>query len=260
MRRCVLFIVILFCAVRGQLAGLVELGAAGNYVILAKAGVTTVPASVITGNIGVSPIAATAMTGFSFGLSGDGTFSISTQVIGKAYGASYAAPTPGHLLTAVGDMAIAYGDVVGREAGTMNLGGGEIGGLTLSAGVYTFVSGVSVGVSGLIFDGGGDDNAIFIIQMTGSLVIGANMQVLLRDGANARNIFWQVSGSMMAMAGAHVEGILLVATSVTFVTGSSLNGRIFAHTACILQQARITEPPSVAIFKKNYPISECCKA
>jgi hypothetical protein len=63
--------------------------------------------------------------------------------------------------------------------------------------------------------------------------------VLLEGGALAKNVFWQVAGHVTVGAGgAHMEGVLLVA--VTFVTGSSLNGRILAQTACNLQIVAIT--------------------
>jgi hypothetical protein len=117
----------------------------------------------------------------------------------------------------------------------------------LTPGVYTFGTGVSI-VGNLHFQGTGvaagqGDSDIFIIQMTGNLVQAANYSVLLSGGALAKNIFWQVAGVVNVGAGAHMEGILLVKTSATFMTLSSLNGRILAQTACVLQVATITEPP-----------------
>jgi hypothetical protein len=71
------------------------------------------------------------------------------------------------------------------------------------------------------------------------------MNVILSGGALAENIFWQIAGHVSVGAGAHVEGILLVKTAVTFVTESSLNGRVLTQTACILQSATITQPTRV---------------
>ena len=230
----------------------VELGTAGNYAILTKAGISTVPDSVITGNIAVSPIAATAITGFSLALAVDGKSSTSLQISsGMAYGASYIAPTPADLTVAIGDIGTAYTDAASRlnpHPNKINLGGGSIGGLTLSQttdgvddnnGVYTFGSGVTIN-SDVTFDGSAED--IFIIQMTGNLLVAANVNVILTGGVLAKNIFWQVTGNVKVMAGAHMEGILLVKTDVLFVTGSSLNGRVLAQSACALQMATITEP------------------
>mmetsp|Transcript_11834 Transcript_11834/g.25950 ORF Transcript_11834/g.25950 Transcript_11834/m.25950 type:complete len:187 (-) Transcript_11834:110-670(-) len=183
------------------------------------------------------------MIGFSFTAANDGKASTSAQVSGKAYGASYIAPTPAHLTTAVSDMEIAYTDAAGRtnsNAAKINLGSGEIGGLTLTSqplGVYTFQLGITIN-DDVTFSG--IDTDIFIIQMTGNLVVAAGMEVKLAGGAKAENIFWQVAGNVVVGAGAHMEGILLVKTKVFFETGSSLNGRILAQTAAVLQKATIT--------------------
>ena len=239
---------------RELLEAKVELGSAGNYVILTKAGISTVPSSVITGDIAVSPIAATAMTGFSLIANTDGEYTKSVQITGtsSAYAANYAVPTPALLTTAVSNMEAAYTDAAGRPQGVgpqLNLGAGilGVGGLNggtaakLTPGVYTFGSDVTIAET-IYFDGGGDASAIFIIQMTGDLSQVANTQVLLLNQAKAENIFWQVAGAVTVEAGAQIQGILLVKTAVLFKTGSSLNGRILAQTACDLQMATITQP------------------
>jgi hypothetical protein len=213
--------------------------------------------SVITGNIVVSPIAATAITGFDLIMDSGGEFSKSTQVSGQCFASDYAAPIPTHLTSAVGAMGTAYSDAEGRpntKAATINLGGGLLGGVfggaayPLTPSVYTFGTGVSIGEE-IFFEGtglgtgeGGTD--VFVIQMTGSFLQAANTQVTLRNGALAKNIIWQVSGAVEVGAGAHLEGIVLVKTDALFKTGSSLNGRVLAQTACNLQMATITEPTS----------------
>jgi hypothetical protein len=235
----------------------VYLGTAANYAILTKSGISTVPTSVITGNIGVSPVVSTAITGFS--LTESGTFSESIQIVGggKAYAADYGDNTASLLTVAVLSMETAYNDAAGRntkelEDGTtttttegekLNYGagliGGEYGGSSspLTPGVYTFASDILINAD-LFFSGSG----IFIIQMTGGLTMGANIRMTLEDGAKAENIFWQVAGRAMVGAGAHMEGILLVKGGVTFVTGSTLNGRILGQSLCAVQMATITQP------------------
>ena len=221
----------------------VELGTAGSYTILTKSGISTVPDSAITGDIAVSPIAAAAMTGFSLILDSEGTFSTSTQVTaGKAYAPDYAGNTSTLLTTAISDMEAAYTDAAGRvntDAEKKNLGAGEIGGRTLTPGLYTFDSNVDIN-SELTIDG--SDTDIFIIQMTGDLMLAANKSVTLTGGVLPENIFWQVAGKVIVGAGATMEGIILAKTAVTFITGSTLNGRVLAQTACDLQQATITGP------------------
>jgi len=96
--------------------------------------------------------------------------------------------------------------------------------------------------SPFFFSGKGDTSAVFIIQVAGNILIDANLMVKLRKGASAKNIFWQVSGNVKVMSEAHMEGNILCKTDVTFITGSSLNGRILAQTAAVLQKATITKP------------------
>jgi hypothetical protein len=224
------------------------LGTAGDYVILAKTGITTVPSSAITGDIAVSPIAAAAMTGFSFTLASTGDFSTTTQVTGKATAASYGGVVETKLTAAVSDMETAYTVAAGRpniDAARINLGAGILGGVLpggptdqLTPGVYTFGTGVKV-TGDLHFNGSPTD--VFVIQIAGGLLMDANYKVILEGGALAKNIFWQVAGAVIIGAGAHVEGTLLVKTAVTFVTGSSLNGRVYSQTAVALQMATITQ-------------------
>jgi hypothetical protein len=228
---------------------------AEDYVILAKSGISTVPNSIITGNIAVSPIAAEAMTGFSLALVSSGKFSTSAQVVGKAFASDYSETTPARLTKAVSHMEAAYTDAAGRpnpDTARINLGGGILGVVVGSAttkltpGVYTFGTDVSL-TNNIYFEGSGDregegDSDVFIIQIAGNLVQSANYNVILSNGALAENIFWQVAGHVVVGAGAHMEGILLVQTDVLFETLSSLNGRVLAQTACNLQMATITEP------------------
>jgi hypothetical protein len=220
----------------------VNLGTAGNYTILTKTGISTVPTSTIIGNIAVSPIAASAITGFELALGGDGSFSTdsSEQVTGKAYAATYAVPMPATLTTAVSDMETAYTDASGRvnDDEKINLATGSVGGLTFTPGIYTFDVAIDMS-DDITLDGGADD--VFIIRTTKDVTQAANKKVILSGGAQAKNIFWQVAGEVIVAAGAHMEGILLVKTAATFKTGASLNGRILAQTACVLQMATIVE-------------------
>jgi hypothetical protein len=230
--------------------GTVNLGLAGGYAILAKSGISTVPTSSITGDIGVSPIDATAMTGFSLTLHSGGQHSTSTQFTGKAFAASYGMDIASKLTTAVSNMEAAYTDAAGRTKGVgarLNLGGGTLGGVfggpgdatRLTTGVYTFGTDVTID-SSITFHGSADD--IFIIQMTGNLIQTKDTRVELSGGAKAENIFWQVAGHVKVEAGAHMKGILLVQTNVLFETSSSLSGRVLAQTACNLQKATIAQP------------------
>jgi hypothetical protein len=225
----------------GKLESGVDLGSACNYVILAKSGITNVPTSSITGNIGVSPITVAAFTGFDLTLDGGGQFATSSQVMGQARGASFGNPIANDLTIAVLDLEAAYLDAASRnhiDESRTNLNNGDISGLVLGRGVYTFTTTISIS-SDLSFDGGPDD--VFILKTTGTLLQAPDTNVTLLGGVQAKNVFWQVAGNVVIGAGAQMQGIILCKSDVVFVTGSSLTGSIYAQTAVALQMATITE-------------------
>jgi hypothetical protein len=219
----------------------VDLGTAGDFAILAKTGISTVPASVITGNIGVSPIAATAMTGFSLTLENKEQYSTSGQVTGNCYAETYADPTPANMALAVSDMETAYLSAEGTANSDDNkkeLGGGLLGGLTLEPGVYTFTTDISISTDVTL---NGPDNAVFLIQTTGSVTQAAAAKVILTGGVLAKNVFWQVAGQVEVGATAVMQGIILAKTGVAFGNASTLNGSVLTQTACTLDMATITK-------------------
>jgi len=217
----------------------VNLGAAGTYVILSKTGITNVPTSAITGNLGVSPAAATYITGFSLIADPSGVFSKSSQVTGNVYAADYGAPTPSSLTTAVSDMLSAFTDAAGRAPGVTELGAGNIGGMTLSPGVYSWSSAVLI-PSTLTLVGGATD--VWIFQIAQSLTLANATNIILTGGAVPRNVFWQVSGLVSLGTTAHGEGVILGETSIALQTGASINGRLLAQTAVTLASSRVVEP------------------
>ena len=218
----------------------VGLGAAGNYAILAKTGISTVPPSVVTGDIGVSPIDSTALTGFSLILDSTTRFATSTQLTGKAYAADYSDPTPANLTTAVSDMETAYTDAAGRTLPDhTELGTGDIGGMTLAPGLYKWGTGVTIPTD-VTLSGGPND--VWIFQIAGDITIASNMRVNLSGGAQAENIFWQIAGGVGVAigTGAHFEGIILAQKAITLNTGASINGRLLAQTAVTLDANTVT--------------------
>jgi len=212
------------------------LNSAINYVILAQAGVSTVPHSAITGNVGLSPAAGTFLTGFS--LTPFTTFSTSTQVTGELFAANYNSPTPATLTTAIADMHTAFNDGFGRvNPNFLNLGAGNIGGRILTPGLYKWTSAVAIN-SDIVLEGGPLD--VWIFQISGTLNVAAFQEVILFGGAVAKNIFWIVSGAITIGSDAEFEGILLGATAATLDTGASITGQIYAQTAVTLQMATVT--------------------
>jgi hypothetical protein len=217
----------------------VALGAAEGFVILAKSGVSTVPASAITGNVGVSPAAATYLTGFDLTEAATSQFASSPQVTGKLFAADYASPTPSDLSTAVGDMELAFTDAAGRAASVTELGAGDIGGLTLTPGVYQWGTGLAIPTD-LTLNGAATD--VWIFQVAQDLTVDSATSVVLSGGATAKNVFWQVSGQVELGTTAHFEGVVLSQTSITLRTGASINGRLLAQTAVTLDTNTVVEP------------------
>jgi hypothetical protein len=220
-----------------------NLGTAGNYVILAKSGISTVPPSAITGDLGVSPIDSSAITGFSLTLDSSGQFSTSSQVTGKLYGPDYASPTPVNLTTAVSDMQTAYTDAAGRTLPDYTeLGAGNIGGMTLTPGLYKWSTAVMIPTAVTL---SGGSNSVWIFQIAGDLTIAGATSVLLSGGAQARNIFWQVAGGVGVDLGttSQFEGTILAQAAINMQTGASINGRLLAQKAVTLDANSIAATP-----------------
>ncbi len=217
----------------------VNLGTAGYYVVLSKAGISTVPQSAITGNMGVSPAAASYITGFSLIADATNTFSTSTQITGAVYAANYAAPTPSNLTTAISDMELAFTDAAGRAPDVIELGAGNIGGLTINPGVYKWSTGVLVPTNVTL---NGNSNGVWIFQIAQDLTISDAAAITLAGGGLPKNVFWQVSGAVSLGATAHLEGVVLSKTSISLNTGASLNGRLLAQTAVTMDASTVVQP------------------
>ena len=218
----------------------VNLGKASTFVILSKSGISNVPASRITGDLGVSPIAGTAITGFALVADRTKTFSTSTQVTGKVYAASYASPTPANLTTAVSNMQTAYTDAAGRKNPDFKeLYAGDLSGKTLVPGLYKWGTSVAANKNVVL---NGSANSIFIFQVSGNLNVASGVKFTLTGGAQAKNIFWQVAGYTNLGTTSHFEGNILCKTAIHMLTGATLNGRALAQTAVTLDHNVLVIP------------------
>jgi hypothetical protein len=212
----------------------VELGSAGTFTILSQTGMTNVYPSSVVGNVGTSPITGAAL------------LLTCAEVTGSAITVDAAGPAPctdinpSYLTGAVGDMGFAYTDAAGRTLpDAIELGAGEIGGLTLEPGLYKWSTDVNISTNVTL---AGSDTDVWIMQIAGNLNQASAARITLADGALAKNIFWQVAGSATLGTTSHFEGILLSKTLIAVNTGASVNGRLFAQTAVTLQKATVTEP------------------
>ena len=223
----------------------VVLGGAGNYVILAKTAISTTVGTAVTGDLGISPAAASFITGFgALPLDASGCFSTTPLVTGKVHAADYntlGCTTPAILTTAVSNMTTAYTDAAGRAPDYTELGAGAIGGMTLPPAVYKWSTGVLISTD--VFLAGGP-NDVWIFEMAGDITMASATKVTLLGGALAKNIFWQVGGGTGVALGttSHFEGVILAAKAITVNTGASVNGRLLAQTAVTLKSNVVVQP------------------
>jgi len=218
---------------KGDAIKVVNLGLAGDFVILSKSGITDVYKSSVVGDIGTSPI-----TGASILLKCD-------EVTGTIYSVDAAGPAckitnASRLTTAVSNMQTAYTDAAGRsKPNFVNLGAGNIGGKTLTAGLYKFTTAVIIPTNITI---SGSSTDVWIFQIAGTLKMSSAVKITLAGGAQAKNIFWQTSGAVTLGTTSHFEGNILSQTGINMQTGASINGRMLAQTAVTLQMNAVTKP------------------
>jgi hypothetical protein len=226
-------------AVAAGAANPVNLGMAGQYAILAKSAISSVPTSNVTGAIGISPAAASFITGFAPTADATNVFSSSSQVTGKIYAADYAAPTPSNLTTAIGDMQSAFTDAAGRAPDATELGAGSIGGMTLTPGVYKWGTGVLIPTD-VTLSGGA--TGVWIFQIAQDLTMSSATKIVLAGGAVPANVFWEVAGAVSVGTTAHIEGVVLSQTAITLATGASVHGRLLAQTAVSIDGSAVVAP------------------
>ena len=228
----------------------VNLLSAGNFAILAKTAITDVPASAITGNIGLSPTTGSSIIVTCAEMTGT-IYTVDAAYVGNG-NVTCVMPGPGANKTlvdnAILDMGTAYNDALGRtNPDATELGAGDISGLTLAPGLYKWSTNVAINTD-VTLTGSADD--VWIFQIAGDLDVAAGgsvpagIKVVLAGGAKASNIFWQVGGVTGATLGtfATFNGIILSAKQVRVRTGAVVNGRLFADTQVTLQQNPITQP------------------
>jgi len=218
----------------------VLLGSAENYVILAKTAISATVGTAIVGDLGISPAAQSFVTGFGLVEDATNEFATSSLVTGKVYSSNDSPPTPTILTTAVSDMETAYTDAAGRVTPDFtNLMAGDISGQTLVPGLYTWGTSLQA-TSDFTISGGAND--VWIFQVAGDLTIGNGVMVTLGGGAQAKNIFWQVSGQTSLGTTSNFKGIVLCMTQIVVQTGATVNGRLLAQTQVTLDANAVTKP------------------
>jgi len=218
----------------------VNLGTAGNYLILAKTAITNIATSALTGDLGLSPAATSYITGFA--LTNSTGYATSSQVTGSIYAADMVSPTPVNLTTAINNMGTAYTDAAGRKNPDFKeLYAGDISGKTLVPGLYKWGTSVVANKNVVL---NGSSTSVFIFQISGNLNAASGVKFTLTGGAQAKNIFWQVAGYTKLGTTSHFEGNILCMTAIHMLTGASLNGRALAQTAVTLDHNVLVIPAS----------------
>jgi len=220
----------------------VDLGETAHFAVLAGYAVTNVPASNITGDVGISPAAESFITGFS---QTDYTgYALSPQITGSIFASDMADPTPAMLTLAKGDLTLAYNDAAGRTptpTGTfLNPGAGNLAGMDLVPGLYKF-TGAAIATTSFTLTGSATD--VWIFQIASSLNISNGVHITLAGGARPANIFWQVGTEANLGTTVHFAGTIMADASITMDTGATLDGRALAFTGTIaLDQCYIIIP------------------
>jgi predicted acyltransferase (DUF342 family) len=210
----------------------VTLGLTGGFAILSYAGITNTGPSIITGNVGVSPLAGTYMTGFG-----------TPNVVGTIFEVSAGGPAgslvfPSMLTQAMGDLTIAYNDAQGRTVSPIGISG-NLGGRTLYSGLYKSTGSLEISAGNLTLDAQGDVNAVWIFQIASSFNMTSGRQVFLSGGAKASNIFWQVGSAATFGTTCVMKGTIMAHVNITFATGASLEGRALAATASVTLESNV---------------------
>jgi hypothetical protein len=219
----------------------VKLGTAGDFVILSKTAISTTGTTKVIGDIGVSPVSQTAITGFDETRDASNEFATSVLVTGKIYASDYATPTPAKMTKAISDMQTAYTDAAGRTLPDFTeLGSGNVSGMTLAPGLYKWSNTVLI-QSDVTISGSATD--VWIFQIAGDLTMASGVHVTLAGGALAKNIFWQVAGGagVTLGTGSVFNGVVLTDKAINPNTGAKVNGRLLAQTAVSLNANTVTE-------------------
>ena len=203
-----------------------SLGTAQSFAVLAGSTVTNTGPTVVQGNLGVSP--GTAVTGFPPGIVLGGTIHAADAVA----------------LQAQNDVTTAY-NVLAGEPCDVDLTGQDLGGLTLTPGVYCFSSSAQL-TGALVLNALGNPNSVFVFKIGSTLTTASNSSVAVINASASQgcNVFWQVGSSATLGTGTTFVGNILALTSIALVTGTNVSGRALARNGAVTMDTNHVSPTS----------------
>lgn len=205
----------------------VDLGKAHGFAVLAGAGITNAGTSTVRGDVGSYPTG--TITGFAACPAADCVNLDGTNHVGDPV-----------TKRAEHDLVAAYNDAAGRTPDTL---GTELGGTTVTPGVYSSGSGTFEITGTLKLDAKGNPNAVFIFQMASTLTTATGSRVILRHGARACNVFWQVGSSATLGTSSSFRGSVLAFSSVTVTDGVKVIGRVLARNGAVTLDTNTIKRP-----------------
>ena len=217
----------------------VPLGTADDFAILAYSGITNVPTSVISGDVGLSPLAGSFITALACSEVSGTIFAVDSN------GLSCYINNPGLLTTAKNDLSNAY-DNAAAQLPTGDITGVDLGGKTFGAGVYSSAGPILIsGAAPLTLNGGGNADSVFIFQAVADLTVDPTTSVVYTNGAQPCNVFWKVQSAFLKNSGFGFVGTILALTQITLTSNITVEGRLLAQNAnVVLDSDTITRPSS----------------
>lgn len=224
----------------------VDLLTTDNFAVLGHTSITDVPTSAISGDVGLTGGA--SITGLKCSEVTGTIYDSDSGYTGNGGGTACRVTNGAKLTQAETDLTTASTDAAGRVATPIVGGDNQLGGTTLTSGVYSFGHATTANLTGtLTLDGQGDSNAVFIFQASSDLVTASSSVVSLINSAQACNVFWVVSSQATLGSSSTFIGTIMAGTSVVLNNSATLNGRALAHTAAVtLDHNTITKPTCTA--------------